>query len=120
MTQVVVHHFGPDPAEVGGMGSVIRVLSEHRIGGDLIEVHPTWAGRSKVSTLLLTASAALTIARMPRDAIVHVHLSERGSFIREGALVCLAGARGVCTVPTIHGADFLRFADRRRSLVSAV
>jgi hypothetical protein len=29
----VVHHFGPDPATVGGMATVIRLLTEHQVGG---------------------------------------------------------------------------------------
>jgi hypothetical protein len=39
-----------------------------------------------------------------------VHLSERGSFLREGALVALAHRRGLVTVATIHGASLMPFA----------
>ena len=102
------------------MGSVIRILTEHRVGGDAVEIHPTWRQRSRLATLRLASAAALTMLRIRRDAIVHVHLSEKGSFIREGALVVLAGRRHLTTVATIHGADFLGFARHRPRLVSTV
>jgi hypothetical protein len=37
----VVHHFGPDPATIGGMATVIRVLTEHQVRGDVVDSHPT-------------------------------------------------------------------------------
>lgn len=49
-----------------------------------------------------------------------MHLSERGSFLREGALVALARRRGLVTVATIHGAVFISFAGRYPWLVSTV
>ncbi len=73
-----------------------------------------------IDTLRLTLAAALMILRMPRDQVIHIHLSEKGSFIREGALVALAGRRNLVTVVTIHGASFLSFASRHSWLVSAV
>jgi glycosyltransferase involved in cell wall biosynthesis len=57
---------------------------------------------------------------MPAGDIAHVHLSERGSFLREGPLVALARKRGLVTVATIHGASFLPFARRRPGIASAV
>lgn len=116
----VIHHFGPDPAYVGGMGSVIRVLTTHRVGGDVVELHPTWRPEAMLDTFRLTLVAASKILQMPRHQVVHIHLSERGSFIREGALVILSGSRGLTTVVTIHGASFLAFANRHPWLVSMV
>jgi exopolysaccharide biosynthesis WecB/TagA/CpsF family protein len=115
-----VRHFGPDPAQVGGMSSVIRIVAEHKIGGETIEVQPTWSPRSMLHTLRLALVAALSILRMPRDGVAHLHLSERGSFIREGALVALARGRGLATVVTIHGAYFVPFARRRPAWVGRV
>jgi glycosyltransferase involved in cell wall biosynthesis len=120
MSGDTIHHFGPDPTEVGGMGSVIRVLTEHRVGADSVQIHPTWRRSSRSATICLTTAAALTIARMRRGEVVHVHLSEKGSFLREGALLMLARRRRLTTVATIHGADFLSFARRRPQLVSSV
>ena len=117
---MVVHHFGPDPATVGGMATVIRVLTEHRVGGDAVDAHPTWRPRSPLATTRLVATAARAIMRMPAGDVAHLHLSERGSFLREGSLLALARRRGLVTVATIHGASFLPFARRHPWLVSTV
>jgi glycosyltransferase involved in cell wall biosynthesis len=115
-----IHHFGPDPAYVGGIGSVIRVLAEHSMGGERVEMHPTWQPDAHVETLRLAALSLALIMRMRKTELVHVHLSYGGSFIREGALVALARRRGIPVVLTIHGSSFLAFAKRRRSLVTRV
>jgi glycosyltransferase involved in cell wall biosynthesis len=117
---VIVHHFGPDPATVGGMATVIRVLTEHDIGGDVVDAHPTWRPQSRLATARLFATSAWALMKMPAGDVAHIHLSERGSFLREGALLALAHRRGLVTVTTIHGASFLPFARRYPWLVSAV
>jgi glycosyltransferase involved in cell wall biosynthesis len=115
-----VHHFGPDPAQVGGMGTVIRILVDHRVGAGAATGHATWRSGSHAQSARLTAQAARLIALMPRRTVIHVHLSERGSFLREGSLLMLAQARGLPTVATIHGASFLDFAHHWRRLTSSV
>jgi glycosyltransferase involved in cell wall biosynthesis len=120
VTSVVVHHFGPDPTTVGGMATVIRVLAENNVGGDVVDSHPTWTPRSPLVTARLFAASARTLLRMPITDVAHVHLSERGSFLREGSLLALAHRRGLVTVATIHGASFMPFARRYPWLVSAV
>lgn len=116
----VVHHFGPDPASIGGMGSVLRVLAEHRIGADAVRLHSTWSADSHVGSIGPTVQAAREMMRISPPDLVHVHLSERGSFLREGALLALARRRGLLTAVTIHGASFLPFASSRPRLVAAV
>jgi glycosyltransferase involved in cell wall biosynthesis len=120
MTRLTVHHFGPDPEYVGGMGTVLRVLTENQIGGDSVVLHPTWRPDSPAANAWLASAALATIARLPRRQIAHVHLSERGSFIREGAVLAAARMRGHGTVATIHGADFLPFAQAHPRLVDRV
>jgi glycosyltransferase involved in cell wall biosynthesis len=117
---LVVHHFGPDPATVGGMATVIRLLTEHGVGGDVIDAHPTWRPESPLVSARLVAAAARALLVMPAGEVAHVHLSERGAFLREGALLALAHRRELITVATIHGASFLPFARRYPWLVSAV
>lgn len=117
---VVVHHFGPDPLEVGGMGSVIRVLVEHNLGAARAQGHPTWRQSSRVASARLTARGIRTLLDTPRRHIVHVHLSERGSFVREGALLALAARRRMATVASIHGAEFLDFASEWPRLAASV
>ena len=118
--QLTVHHFGPDPAHVGGMASVIRVLTEQRVGGDVVVHHPTWRPNSRFASAGLALVAAIKILRMKKSDIAHVHIAERGSVVREGALLRLARWRGVVTATTIHGAAFLPFARRHPRLVSFV
>jgi glycosyltransferase involved in cell wall biosynthesis len=117
---LAVHHFGPDPATVGGMATVIRVLTEHRVGGEVVDSHPTWRPRSPLATTRLFAASAKALLRMPAGEVAHVHLSERGSFLREGSLLALAHRRGLVTVATIHGASFIPFAHKHPRLVSMV
>jgi glycosyltransferase involved in cell wall biosynthesis len=115
-----VHHFGPDPASVGGMGSVLRVIADHRIGSDVVRLHPTCRTNSYLWAVQPTARAMRVVMRMSSPDLVHVHLSERGSFVREGALLMLARQRGLPTVVTIHGASFLPFARSRPRLAAGV
>ena len=112
-----VHHFGPDPATVGGMASAIRILCEHNVGGTVVESHATWSPDSRLRPIV---SAARALIAMQRGEVAHIHLSERGSFLREGALLALAHKRGLITVATIHGASFSSFADRRPKLAGTV
>ncbi len=84
MSTLAVHHFGPDPATVGGMATVIRVLTEHDVGGDVVDAHPTWRPGSLLTTALLFAASTRALLKMPAGQVAHVHFSERGSFLREG------------------------------------
>jgi hypothetical protein len=117
---LVVYHFGPDPTTIGGMATVIRVLTEHQVGGDIADAHPTWRPQSPLATARLFATSVRALLKMPAGDVAHIHLSERGSFLREGVLVALAHRRGLVTVATIHGASFIPFARRSPWLVSAV
>jgi glycosyltransferase involved in cell wall biosynthesis len=117
---LVVHHFGPDPATVGGMATLIRVLTEHRVGGDVVDSYPTWTPHSPLTTGRLFAASARALLKMPPGEVAHMHLSERGSFLREGSLLALAHKRGLVTVATINGASFMPFARKRPRLVSTV
>lgn len=117
---LTVHHFGPDPATVGGMATVIRVFTEHSVGGDVVEFHPTWRPKAPLTSTRLAAVLTHALQRLPADRVAHIHLSEKGSFVREGALVALAHKQGLVTVATIHGGSFVAFAARYPWLVRAV
>jgi glycosyltransferase involved in cell wall biosynthesis len=118
--RLAIHHFGPDPAYVGGIGSVMRVMQEHTMGGASVAVHPTWRPDARLKSMPLAALAARRILRMRATDVCHVHLAENGSFLREGALVVLAALLGKTAVATIHGADFLPFVNRHPRLAAAV
>ena len=118
--RLVVHHVGPDPSTIGGMATVIRVMTESKVGGDVVDSYPTWKPADRSAGTRLSLLAARALIRAPTTDIAHVHLSERGSFLREGALLMLARRRGLVTVVTLHGASLLPFARKHRSLVAFV
>lgn len=120
MGSTFIHHFGPDATTIGGMATVIRLLTEHHVGGDVVNAYPTWRPQKPQETAQLFARASRALLRMPAGEVAHVHLSERGSFLREGVLLVLAHKRGLVTVATIHGASFIPFARRYPWLVSTV
>jgi glycosyltransferase involved in cell wall biosynthesis len=120
VSPTVIHHFGPDAATIGGMATVIRLLTEYRVGGDVVDAYPTWRPQAPLTTARLFADCTRALPRMQAGEVAHVHLSEQGSFLREGALLALARGRGLVTVATIHGASFLQFARRYPWLVSTV
>jgi glycosyltransferase involved in cell wall biosynthesis len=102
------------------MASVIRVFAEHDVGADMVRVSPTWKPSAPLATARLVGAATRALLQMPPLQIAHVHLSERGSFLREGSLVALARRRGLVTVATLHGASFVPFALSHPRLVSSV
>jgi glycosyltransferase involved in cell wall biosynthesis len=101
------------------MASVLSMYERYGIGGEVV-VHPTWVPDHRLRTAGLTLASLELVRRLASDAIVHVHISERGSFVREGAILTLASRRGLRTVVTIHGADFLAFAEAHRKLTTGV
>ena len=99
----------------GGTQSVIRVIRDNKIGADQIRVFSTWNGpgparRGHVKNLFLTARSAVALTRASRTTIVHFHMTNGGAWLREGALIRLARARGFRVIVTIHGYDFPEFA----------
>ena len=114
------HHFGPDVRHVGGMASVLRVLAEGSVGAQRVVLHPTWVPDDRRRTLGQLLRALGAVCRLPADAVVHVHLAEGGSFVREGAVLAAAHARSLRTAATLHGADFVAFAAAHPRLVAGV
>jgi glycosyltransferase involved in cell wall biosynthesis len=106
----------------GGVASVVRVISSWS-GPDLqVREWPTyWHGRRGRSLLLFGRSLLHVMwSRVHAADVWHFHLTQRGSFLREGLLLLLARRRGVrCTV-SIHGSDFVSFVERHGQLVDRV
>lgn len=117
---MIVHHLGPDPTTVGGMASVIRIFTEQAVGGDVVDFRPTWRPNAPLTSAKLAGTAAHMLRHVPSGEVVHVHLSEKGSFVREGALVALARRCGLGTVASIHGGEFVSFAERHPRVVATV
>lgn len=115
-----VHHFGPHPAHVGGMATVLSLFGQRRLAADSVTLHPTWVPNDHARTAQLTGSALRAVGRLRSDEIVHVHLATKGSLPRKGAVLAYASARALPTVVTLHGADFAQFADRHPVAVARV
>jgi glycosyltransferase involved in cell wall biosynthesis len=105
-----VIHVGPDMYSWGGTQSVIRAIRDNNIGADEIRFLSTWNGPDHAKNLFLTARSAVALTRASRTSIVHFHMTNGGAWLREGALIRLARARGFRVVVTIHGYDFPEFA----------
>ncbi|OBB97718.1 glycosyltransferase family 4 protein [Mycobacterium sp. 852002-30065_SCH5024008] len=116
---ISVIHVGPGVYSFGGTQTVIRVIRDHKMGADDIRVLSTWEGRHHAKNLVLTARAAAVLARAPRTTIVHFHIADGGAWLREGALIRLAKARGLRIVATLQGADVAREALRHRRFIGA-
>ena len=71
---------------------------------------------------VIAARAVLTLLRLPRRtrAVVIVHLSAGGSFVREGGLLVIAHLLRRPTIAHLHGSTFAAFANARPRLVGAV
>lgn len=119
-----VIHVGPRPGSVGGMASVVvSYLAAPPGSGVEVVAYPTFGYRSQVHDLaaVVWAAARLLALRARRAAVVvHVHLSQGGSFVREGAVLRLAHAVGLPTVATVHGSRFDAYFDANRRRVGAV
>nr|WP_237398167.1 glycosyltransferase family 4 protein [Rathayibacter rathayi] len=76
-----------------------------------------------VAAARLAAGAAariVAIARREFGSVIVVHLSERGSFLREGSLLRLAHRLGLRTVAHLHGSEFAAFTAAHPRLVKDV
>ena len=113
-----VYHFGPSTAYVGGIASVIRALVDLRLGGDVVRAVPTWRPGSHLGSGALAARAALGVLRLPPSTVIHVHMSEGGSFVREAAILAAARSRRLRRIVTIHGYSFADFSVRWPGLVA--
>ena len=91
---MVVHHFGPDPATVGGMATVIRVHTEHQVGGDVVDSHSTWKPQAPLMTVRLFAASARALLRVPAGERAPTSCLARGNSWLNDAGGCRGGARG--------------------------
>lgn len=120
----MVHHVGRSGDVPGGMTQVVNAYLAWRFERCDVEVIESRgdpgdhlaAARGFVRAL--RAVRRLTTA--PGPHVVVVHLSERGSFLREGAVLRYAHRRGLPVVAHLHGADFASFAAAHPRLVGDV
>ncbi|WP_431685472.1 glycosyltransferase family 4 protein [Hahella sp. NBU794] len=119
----VVWHVGRHGEVAGGMTQVINAYLNWPFENLKVEVIPSRDGSKGVKALGLYFSAMWRILRLrgrrTKDAIV-VHLSQDGSFVREGSLLTLAQLLGFGVVAQLHGSRFAEFSRRYPKLVRFV
>lgn len=106
----------------GGMTQVVNGYLGWQFAKFEVGVITSRDGSKGLRSVILFFRALATIFKL-HDAKKHVfvvHLSQGGSFVREGLLLVLARARGFGTVAHIHGSRFVDFASRRPWLVERV
>nr|WP_296065466.1 glycosyltransferase family 4 protein [uncultured Actinoplanes sp.] len=103
---------GPEPTAVGGIATVIRTYVSMLSAQTTVRQVTSWrpGTRGAGAAVALTAAgrlAALRARHHGERALVHVHVSHRGSFLREGALIRAAAALGHPVFVTVHGSQFV-------------
>lgn len=111
------YHLGRRGNIAGGMTQVINDYlswSFPRFRQELI----TTRASGRVATARLFFAAWRAIGRLrPQDApVIVAHLSQRGAFVREGALAVRARRRGLAVVAQLHGSSFPQFSQRHPRL----
>lgn len=116
-----VLQIGPAPGTSGGIAAVIEeTLAFESVYYDQLSC-PSWVPDGGLAAVSTPASAALHMCRKVRTwDIAHVHLSEYGSFVREGALLALAKLLRKRAVVTLHGAELAEHAAKYRLLTRYV
>lgn len=119
MTRVIqLGNYGDDG---GGISSVLREFASWDWPTAQQAFVDTYATDPRFWGVRRFCAAATTLVRNRRTAdVVHLHLSQKGSFVREGLLLRLAAALGLRVVVTLHGSAFVDFADSHPRLVRGV
>jgi glycosyltransferase involved in cell wall biosynthesis len=107
-----VHHLGRVGDIAGGMTQVVNgYLAWPFPRVDVAVITSRGDPHDHKAAVVKAAGALVRVLRLPRrSSIVVAHLSERGSFLREGVLMRLAHAVGIATVAHLHGSSFAAFA----------
>jgi len=118
----VAWHVGRRGDVAGGMTQVVNgYLAWHFETMD-VRVITSRDGSRGPRALRLFLGAVLEVLRLrdPTRNMLVVHLSQGGSYAREGLLLLLARSRGFGAVAHLHGSSFVEFANRRPGLVGRI
>jgi glycosyltransferase involved in cell wall biosynthesis len=114
-----VVHIGPPTGTPGGIASVIAGYVSTPTDGDVEHLAiASTSGRRRAADVLwflVGLSRAVMLLRRP-GTLLHAHVSQRGSLLREGTFLYLARAMRRPAVVTVHGSRFEEFARRHRTL----
>lgn len=119
----ILLNIGPVGDLPGGMAQMARVLSDGMPPGvEVIDVRTLRRKRDPISTFLYLQAIGVIVkgVRTRRSATICVHLSEGGSFLREGSLLAIGRKLGYRVVAYLHGAHFDEFALAHPGIVRGV
>ena len=122
-TSLTVWHVGRCGEVAGGMTQVINAYLNWQFDQVQVRVIQSRDGSTGLPALWLFFKALLKTLALPfrsRSGVVVVHLSQGGSFYREGGLLILAKWFGYGTVAQLHGSRFAEFSRRKPRLVKTV
>jgi glycosyltransferase involved in cell wall biosynthesis len=105
---------GTDPRMRGGVASVVATLRDaglfERLGVRYVATHVDGGAARKLRRFAAAAVEAARVLARRDVAIMHAHVSSRGSFWRKAFLLWLARRFGVATIFHLHDGRFGDFA----------
>lgn len=106
----------------GGMTQVVNAFCSWPFEQFRVDVIVSRDGGFSFKSIKIFFKAIFRVLalRNPASEMLVVHLSQGGSFLREGAIALLAKARGFGVVAHLHGSSFVRFAKKNKRLVRLV
>lgn len=104
---------GSDLSVKGGIVSVLRNYLSYdgwkKTDLSFLPTHVEGSARKKVCFFLRALGRLRKLLRGGRFDVVHIHVSERGSFTRKAIVLRMAKKRGCRVILHHHGAEFLEF-----------
>ena len=104
---------GSDLSVKGGIVSVLRNYLSYegwkKTDISFLPTHVEGSARKKVCFFLRALGRLRSLLRGGRFDVVHIHVSERGSFTRKAIVLRMAKKRGCRVILHHHGAEFLEF-----------
>ena len=113
---------GVDKKAVGGMWTVVQnYLSNNKFCNEVgLKYIPTATSSSKYKKIIFSLKAlykVFGILRKENIDIVHIHMAEKGSVFREGAIAIFAKALGVKVIIHMHGASFEEWYYKQKKIM---
>ena len=113
---------GSDPGEQGGIGTVLKTYADGGFLDDKIFLvsHKESPALYRVWLFFqCVMSVFWLLLSKPSIRLVHMHMSERGSFFRKALLALMIHAMGRKAVYHLHGAEFLLFYQNSKPIVQS-
>lgn len=106
----------------GGVASVVRMMNSWADQDLEVREWPTYWHGDRRRTLASFARTAVRVAfgRVRPTDVWHFHLTQQGSFLREGLLLWIAHRRGVWCTVLVHGSEFVEFVREHHRLAGLV